>query len=254
MVDPNAESDTDEARGFMNRIVTGWAGAIAALVVVVLRRRLAHRLPPRLTRTGSRFRAVPALAGRPRGGSRRALPAGRGGGTLVADDAGSIRSPPSSLVLLLVVTTVVAAVLVRQADRRPAAELGPGRRRRGPPGRAAQPRSATSRPRRARPVAARCHHHRRGHVDGCGRADRRVRVFTDVSAGQPARGRRAPTQVDAALGSLPPRSVRPSTCGSPTAALHGIVTNVWPEDGNAGRPRLRRHLTTPPRPGGDAPR
>jgi hypothetical protein len=36
VVDPNAGSDTDEARGFMNRIVTGWAGTIAALVVAVL--------------------------------------------------------------------------------------------------------------------------------------------------------------------------------------------------------------------------
>jgi hypothetical protein len=34
-VDPNAESDTHEARGFMNRIVTGWAGGIAALILVV---------------------------------------------------------------------------------------------------------------------------------------------------------------------------------------------------------------------------
>jgi hypothetical protein len=35
-VDPNAESDTDEARGLMNRIVTSWAGGIAALVVAVM--------------------------------------------------------------------------------------------------------------------------------------------------------------------------------------------------------------------------
>jgi hypothetical protein len=35
-VDPNAESDTDEARGVMNRIVTSWAGTIAALVVAIL--------------------------------------------------------------------------------------------------------------------------------------------------------------------------------------------------------------------------
>jgi hypothetical protein len=34
-VDPNAESDTHEARGVMNRIVTTWAGAIAAVIVVV---------------------------------------------------------------------------------------------------------------------------------------------------------------------------------------------------------------------------
>lgn len=34
-MDPNAESDTAEARGFMNRIVTGWAGPIAAVIIVV---------------------------------------------------------------------------------------------------------------------------------------------------------------------------------------------------------------------------
>jgi hypothetical protein len=34
-MDPNAESDTHEARGFMNRIVTTWAGAIAAVIVAV---------------------------------------------------------------------------------------------------------------------------------------------------------------------------------------------------------------------------
>lgn len=36
MVDPNAESDTDEARGLMNRIVTTGAGGVAAAVVAVL--------------------------------------------------------------------------------------------------------------------------------------------------------------------------------------------------------------------------
>lgn len=36
MVDPNAGSDTDEARGLMNRIVTSWAGAIAAVIVALL--------------------------------------------------------------------------------------------------------------------------------------------------------------------------------------------------------------------------
>ncbi len=36
MVDPNAESDTDEARGLMNRIVTTGAGGLAAAVVAVL--------------------------------------------------------------------------------------------------------------------------------------------------------------------------------------------------------------------------
>lgn len=35
-MDPNAESDTDQARGVMNRIVTSGAGAIAALIVVLL--------------------------------------------------------------------------------------------------------------------------------------------------------------------------------------------------------------------------
>lgn len=35
-VDPNAESDTDEARGVMNRIVTSGVGAIAAVLVVLL--------------------------------------------------------------------------------------------------------------------------------------------------------------------------------------------------------------------------
>ena len=35
-MDPDAESDTHEARGVMNRIVTGWGGALAAAVVVVL--------------------------------------------------------------------------------------------------------------------------------------------------------------------------------------------------------------------------
>jgi hypothetical protein len=34
-MDPNAESDTHEARGVMNRIVTTWAGAIVAVIVVV---------------------------------------------------------------------------------------------------------------------------------------------------------------------------------------------------------------------------
>lgn len=32
-MDPNAESDTHEARGVMNRIVTTWAGGIAAVIV-----------------------------------------------------------------------------------------------------------------------------------------------------------------------------------------------------------------------------
>lgn len=36
MVDPNAGSDTDEARGLMNRIVTGGVGMIAAAVVALL--------------------------------------------------------------------------------------------------------------------------------------------------------------------------------------------------------------------------
>jgi hypothetical protein len=36
VVDPNAESDTDQARGFMNRIVTTWTGAIAAGIVAIL--------------------------------------------------------------------------------------------------------------------------------------------------------------------------------------------------------------------------
>lgn len=36
MVDPNAGSDTDEARGVMNRIITSWAGAIAAVLVAIL--------------------------------------------------------------------------------------------------------------------------------------------------------------------------------------------------------------------------
>lgn len=36
VVDPNAESDTDEARGLMNRIVTTGAGGVAAAVVAVL--------------------------------------------------------------------------------------------------------------------------------------------------------------------------------------------------------------------------
>lgn len=35
-MDPNAESDTDQARGVMNRIVTSWTGGIAAVLVVVL--------------------------------------------------------------------------------------------------------------------------------------------------------------------------------------------------------------------------
>jgi hypothetical protein len=35
-MDPNAGSDTDEARGMMNRIVTSWAGGIAALIVAIL--------------------------------------------------------------------------------------------------------------------------------------------------------------------------------------------------------------------------
>lgn len=34
-MDPNAESDTHEARGVMNRIVTSWAGAVAAVIVAV---------------------------------------------------------------------------------------------------------------------------------------------------------------------------------------------------------------------------
>lgn len=34
-MDPNAESDTDQARGVMNRIVTSWAGALAAVIVAV---------------------------------------------------------------------------------------------------------------------------------------------------------------------------------------------------------------------------
>jgi hypothetical protein len=34
-MDPNAESDTHEARGVMNRIVTSWAGAVAAVIVVL---------------------------------------------------------------------------------------------------------------------------------------------------------------------------------------------------------------------------
>lgn len=34
-MDPNAESDTHEARGVMNRIVTSWAGAIAAAILVL---------------------------------------------------------------------------------------------------------------------------------------------------------------------------------------------------------------------------
>ncbi|MEX0836041.1 MAG: hypothetical protein WD010_08115 [Nitriliruptor sp.] len=36
MVDPNAGSDTDEARGFMNKIITSWAGGIAAVIVALL--------------------------------------------------------------------------------------------------------------------------------------------------------------------------------------------------------------------------
>lgn len=35
-MDPDAASDTDQARGVMNRIVTSWVGGIAALLVVVL--------------------------------------------------------------------------------------------------------------------------------------------------------------------------------------------------------------------------
>lgn len=36
MTDPNAESDTDDARGVMNRIVTTGAGGLLALVVALL--------------------------------------------------------------------------------------------------------------------------------------------------------------------------------------------------------------------------
>lgn len=36
MTDPNAESDTDEARGLMNRIVATGPGGLAAAVVAVL--------------------------------------------------------------------------------------------------------------------------------------------------------------------------------------------------------------------------
>lgn len=36
MVDPNAESDTDEARGLMNRIVSTGVGGVAAAVVALL--------------------------------------------------------------------------------------------------------------------------------------------------------------------------------------------------------------------------
>lgn len=36
MVDPNAESDTDEARGLMNRIVSTGVGGVAALIVALL--------------------------------------------------------------------------------------------------------------------------------------------------------------------------------------------------------------------------
>ncbi len=35
-MDPNAESDTDQARGLMNRIVTGWAGGLAAVIVAIM--------------------------------------------------------------------------------------------------------------------------------------------------------------------------------------------------------------------------
>ncbi len=35
-MDPNAESDTDQARGLMNRIVTTWAGGLAAAIVAIM--------------------------------------------------------------------------------------------------------------------------------------------------------------------------------------------------------------------------
>lgn len=34
-MDPNADPDTRQARGFMNRIVTGWAGPIVAIILAI---------------------------------------------------------------------------------------------------------------------------------------------------------------------------------------------------------------------------
>lgn len=34
-MDPNADPDTRQARGFMNRIVTSWAGAIVAIILAI---------------------------------------------------------------------------------------------------------------------------------------------------------------------------------------------------------------------------